>query len=102
MSVIVSDQIKYVGVDDQDLDLFEGQYVVPNGISYNSYLILDEKCAIMDTVDQRGTDGWFCNVAEALGDRTPDYLVISHMEPDHAANIQKAAEKYPEMKLVLL
>ena len=100
MSVIVSDQIKYVGVDDQDLDLFEGQYVVPNGISYNSYLILDEKCAIMDTVDQRGTDGWFCNVAETLGDRTPDYLVISHMEPDHAANIQKAAEKYPEMKLV--
>ena len=100
MSGIVSEQIKYVGVNDRDLDLFEGQYVVPNGISYNSYVILDEKCAILDTVDQRGTKEWLVNVEEALGGKSPSYLVISHMEPDHAANIQRVAEKYPEMKLV--
>ncbi len=100
MSEIVSEQIKYVGVDDRDLDLFEGQYVVPNGISYNSYVILDEKCAILDTVDQRGTKEWLVNVEEALGGKSPSYLVISHMEPDHAANIQRVAEKYPEIKLV--
>ncbi len=100
MSEIVSEQIKYVGVDDRDLDLFEGQYVVPNGISYNSYVILDKKCAILDTVDQRGTKEWLVNVEEALGGKSPSYLVISHMEPDHAANIQRVAEKYPEIKLV--
>lgn len=100
MAEIVSEQIKYVGVDDRDLDLFEGQYVVPNGISYNSYVILDEKCAILDTVDQRGTKEWLVNVEEALGGKSPSYLVISHMEPDHAANIQRVAEKYPEIKLV--
>lgn len=100
MSEIVSEQIKYVGVNDRDLDLFEGQYVVPNGISYNSYVILDEKCAVLDTVDQRGTKEWLVNVEEALGGKSPSYLVISHMEPDHAANIQRVAEKYPEMKLV--
>ena len=100
MSEIVSEQIKYVGVNDRDLDLFEGQYVVPNGISYNSYVMLDEKCAILETVDQRGTKEWLVNVEEALGGKSPSYLVISHMEPDHAANIQRVAEKYPEMKLV--
>ena len=100
MSEIVSEQIKYVGVNDRELDLFEGQYVVPNGISYNSYVILDEKCAILDTVDQRGTKEWLVNVEEALGGKSPSYLVISHMEPDHAANIQRVAEKYPEIKLV--
>ena len=100
MSEIVSEQIKYVGVNDRDLDLFEGQYVVPNGISYNSYIILDEKSAILDTVDQRGTKEWLVNVEEALGGKSPSYLVISHMEPDHAANIQRVAEKYPEIKLV--
>ena len=100
MSEIVSEQIKYVGVNDRDLDLFEGQYVVPNGISYNSYVSLDEKCAILDTVDQRGTKEWLVNVEEALGGKSPSYLVISHMEPDHAANIQRVAEKYPEIKLV--
>lgn len=100
MAEIVSEQIKYVGVNDRALDLFEGQYVVPNGISYNSYVILDEKCAIMDTVDQRGTKEWLVNVEEALGGKSPSYLVISHMEPDHAANVQRVAEKYPEMKLV--
>ena len=74
--------------------------MVPNGISYNSYVILDEECAILDTVDQRGTKEWLVNVEEALGGKSPSYLVISHMEPDHAANIQRVAEKYPEIKLV--
>lgn len=97
---MISDCVKYIGVDDTDIDLFEGQYVVPNGISYNSYLILDEKTAIMDTVDQRKTAQWLENLEKALGDRVPDYLIVSHMEPDHAANIQCVAEKYPSMQLV--
>lgn len=96
----ISDSIIYVGVDDTTLDLFESQYIVPDGVSYNSYVILDEKIAIMDTVDKRATDEWFANVDNVLGGKKPDYLVISHLEPDHAANIQKAAEKYPEMKLI--
>lgn len=96
----ITDSVCYVGADDKSIDLFESQYVVPNGVSYNSYVILDEKTAILDTVDPRATDVWFKNLAEVLGDRQPDYLVISHLEPDHAGNIQKAAEKYPEMKLV--
>lgn len=96
----ITDSVCYVGADDKSIDLFESQYVVPNGVSYNSYVILDEKTAILDTVDPRATDVWFENLAEVLGDRQPDYLVISHLEPDHAGNIQKAAEKYPEMKLV--
>ena len=96
----ISENIIYIGADDKTLDLFESQYIVPNGVSYNSYLILDEKIAIMDTVDARATDEWFANLENALAGRTPDYLVVSHMEPDHAANIAKAAEKYPEMKIV--
>ncbi len=96
----ISDSIVYVGADDTTLDLFESQYIVPNGVSYNSYVILDEKITIMDTVDKRATDEWFANVDNVLGDKKPSYLVISHLEPDHAANIQKAAEKYPEMKLI--
>ncbi len=96
----ISDSIVYVGADDTTLDLFESQYIVPNGVSYNSYVILDEKITIMDTVDKRATDEWFANVDKVLGDKKPSYLVISHLEPDHAANIQKAAEKYPEMKLI--
>lgn len=96
----ITDSVCYVGADDKSIDLFESQYVVPNGVSYNSYVILDEKTAILDTVDPRATDVWFKNLAEVLGDRQPDYLVISHLEPDHAGNIQKAAEQYPEMKLV--
>ena len=96
----ISENIIYIGADDKTLDLFESQYIVPNGVSYNSYLILDEKIAIMDTVDARATDEWFANLEGALAGRTPDYLVVSHMEPDHAANIAKAAEKYPEMKIV--
>ena len=96
----ITDSIIYIGVDDKDIDLFESQYVVPNGVSYNSYVIMDEKIAIMDTADARVTDKWFANLREALGDRTPDYLVVSHMEPDHAANIQKVAEAYPQMQIV--
>lgn len=97
---IISDAIIYVGADDTTLDLFESQYIVPKGVSYNSYVILDDEIAIMDTVDKRATDQWFANVEKVLGDRKPSYLVISHLEPDHAANIQKAAEKYPDMKLI--
>ena len=97
---MISDAIRYIGADDTDIDLFEGQYEVPNGVSYNSYVILDEKIAVMDTVDARKTTQWLENLALALGDRQPDYLVISHMEPDHAANIVTAAMKYPGMTLV--
>lgn len=96
----ISENIIYIGADDKTLDLFESQYIVPNGVSYNSYLILDDKIAIMDTVDARATDEWFKNLENALAGRIPDYLVVSHMEPDHAANIAKAAEKYPDMKIV--
>lgn len=96
----ITDSIIYIGVDDKDIDLFESQYVVPNGVSYNSYVIMDEKIAIMDTADARVTDKWFENLRAALGDRKPDYLIVSHMEPDHASNIQKAAEVYPDMKIV--
>ena len=98
--IIISDAIKYIGADDKTLDLFESQYIIPNGVSYNSYVILDEKIAVMDTVDARKTDEWKANLEEALAGRTPDYLVISHMEPDHAASIQVFAELYPEAKLV--
>ena len=94
----VTDSVYYIGTDDKTIDLFESQYVVPNGVSYNSYLIMDEKVAVMDTVDPRAEEAWFANLEEALGGRKPDYLVISHLEPDHAGNIQKAAEKYPDMK----
>ena len=97
----ISDSIKYIGADDNTLDLFESQYIVPNGVSYNSYIIMDEKIAVMDTVDQRKTDEWFDNLNKALDGKTPDYLVVSHLEPDHAANIQNFVEKYPTAKLVL-
>jgi len=96
----ITDSIVYVGVDDKTLDLFESQYIVPNGISYNSYIILDEKITIMDTADARKTEEWLANVEAVLGEKTPEYLVVSHMEPDHAANIQLLMEKYPEMKVV--
>ena len=98
--VTISDSIKYVGANDKTIDLFESQYKVPNGVSYNSYVILDEKIAIMDTVDRRAKDEWFKNLEEVLEGRTPDYLIISHLEPDHAANIQNLFEKYPTVKLV--
>lgn len=96
----VTDSIKYVGVDDKDIDLFESQYIVPNGISYNSYVILDDKIAIMDTVDARKTDEWLKNLEAELCGKAPDYLVISHLEPDHAANIKLVTEKYPSVTLV--
>ena len=96
----VTESILYVGCNDRDIDLFESQYHVPNGVSYNSYVIMDEKIAVMDTTDPRVTEEWLSNVAEVLGDREPDYLVIDHMEPDHTGNIEKLAERYPKMKLV--
>ena len=102
MSIVtISDSIKYIGVDDTTLDLFESQYIIPNGVSYNSYIILDDKIAVMDTIDARKTTEWFENLDRELAGRTPDYLVVSHLEPDHSANIQLFAEKYPEAKLVL-
>lgn len=100
-NVIISDSIKYIGVDDTTLDLFESQYIIPNGVSYNSYLILDEKIAVMDTVDARKTKEWFENLDKELKEHVPDYLIISHLEPDHSANIQLFTEKYKEAKLVL-
>lgn len=96
----ITDSIYYVGADDKTIDLFESQYVVPNGVSYNSYVILDEKIAVMDTVDPRAGEEWLAQIEEVLAGRTPGYLVISHLEPDHAGNIQKLAEKYPDMQLV--
>ena len=98
--VTISKDIIYIGADDKDIDLFESQYIVPNGVSYNSYIIIDEKIAIMDTVDKRKTDEWLSNLEKALNGRTPDYLVISHLEPDHAGNIGTVVEKYPDIKLV--
>ena len=96
----ITQTIRYIGVDDTDLDLFESQYIVPNGISYNSYLIMDEKVAIMDTVDLRKSEDWWDNLNIALNGRTPDYLVVQHMEPDHAGNIAAALEKFPTLKVV--
>lgn len=96
----ISESIKYIGVDDRETDLFEGQYIIPNGVSYNSYVIFDEKIAVMDTVDKIATDKWVENLEKALNGKAPDYLVISHMEPDHASNVKLFAEKYPDAKLV--
>ena len=96
----ITEKIKYIGVDHTDIDLFESQYVVPNGVSYNSYLILDEKVAVMDTVDPRKSDEWLANLETALEGRTPDYLVVQHLEPDHAGTIDKVLEKYPAMQVV--
>lgn len=100
VNTTVTDSVVYVGVDDTTLDLFESQYVVPEGVSYNSYVILDDEITIMDTVDKRASEEWFANVEKVLDGKKPSYLVVSHLEPDHAANIQKAAEKYPDMKII--
>lgn len=100
MKVTISDAVKYIGVDDKTIDLFESQYVVPEGVSYNSYLILDEKVALMDTVDVRGMQEWEKNLTEALGGRKVDYLVIQHLEPDHAGSIGRLLELYPDVTLV--
>ncbi len=96
----ISNDIIYIGADDKEIDLFENQYNVPNGISYNSYLIKDEKIAVMDTIDKRKTEEWINNLENALDGKSPNYLVISHLEPDHAYNIEYLSKKYPEMKLV--
>ena len=96
----VTDTIKYVGVNDHDIDLFEGQYVVPLGMAYNSYVILDEKIVVMDTVDARFTDEWLGNIKKVLGSRKPDYLVVQHMEPDHSANIMNFLAAYPDTTVV--
>ena len=96
----ITSSIKYVGVNDHSIDLFEGQYVVPNGMAYNSYVILDEKTAVVDTVDARFSHEWLDNVDKALGGKAPDYLIVQHMEPDHSANIDKFMKNYPETKIV--
>ena len=96
----VTNDIRYIGVNDHELDLFEGQYIVPEGMAYNSYMILDEKIAIFDTADRNFTEQWLANVAEALGGRTPDYLIVQHMEPDHSASIAAFLEKYPDTAVV--
>ena len=97
---MVTNDIRYIGVDDKTLDLFESQYVIPNGVSYNSYVILDDKVAVMDTVDRRKTTEFLANLRQALAGRQPDYLVVQHMEPDHAASIQALVEQYPDVQLV--
>jgi flavorubredoxin len=96
----VTNDIKYIGVNDHEIDLFEGQYDVPNGMAYNSYAIIDEKIAVFDTVDANFTDKWLANLKEAIGDRQPDYLIVQHMEPDHSANILNFINAYPNAKIV--
>jgi len=96
----ITNSIKYVGVNDYEIDLFEGQYIVPNGMAYNSYAIIDDKIAIMDSVDARFADEWLDNIKNVLGDRKPDYLVVQHMEPDHSANIINFVKAYPDAKIV--
>ena len=96
----ITDNIRYIGVDDTDIDLFESQYAVPEGVSYNSYLILDDEVAIMDSVDRRKCDAWFARLTDALDGRSPRYLVVQHMEPDHGGSIAAAMERWPEMKIV--
>ena len=98
--VEITEQIKYIGADDKTLDLFESQYLIPNGVSYNSYLILDEKVAVMDTVDMRATGEWLRNMDRELQGKEPDYLIVSHMEPDHAANIENFMKAYPDTTVV--
>ncbi len=98
--MIITDTIKYIGVNDHKIDLFEGQYIVPNGMAYNSYVILGEKIAVLDTVDKGFEEEWLHNIAEVIGDKTPDYLIVQHMEPDHSSNILKFTEKYPEAVVV--
>ena len=96
----ITSDVKYIGVDDTDLDLFESQYIIPNGMAYNSYLIEDEQIAVMDSVDARKCDEWLANLTEAIGERTPDYLIVQHMEPDHTGSIAVMMERYPNLKIV--
>ncbi|MCF0237116.1 MAG: MBL fold metallo-hydrolase, partial [Sphaerochaetaceae bacterium] len=95
-----SENIKYIGCNDHETDLFEGQYIIPNGMAYNSYVILDEKVAVMDTMDKHCTSQWLENLQNALGGRNPDFLIVQHMEPDHSASIKTFLEKYPETTVV--
>ena len=97
---MITNDIRYVGVNDHEVDLFEGQYLVPKGMAYNSYVIVDEKVAVMDTVDQRFGEAWLEKIAGVLGDRKPDYLVVQHMEPDHSGSIVKFLERYPDATVV--
>ncbi len=97
---MISEAIKYIGVNDRKIDLFEGRYDVPNGMSYNSYVIVDEKIAVMDTADANFTHEWLDNLADALGDRKPDCLIVQHMEPDHSANINTFTKTYPNAMVV--
>ena len=96
----ITDDIFYIGVNDKEIDLFEGQYEVPNGMAYNSYVIMDEKIAVMDTVDKNFTHEWLDNLQKVLGKRKPDYLVVQHMEPDHSANVLNFVNTYPETTVV--
>ena len=96
----VSKDIRYIGVNDREIDLFEGQYIVPEGMAYNSYVILDEKIAVMDSVDARFGDAWLENLRAVIGDKAPDYLVVQHMEPDHSASVALFARAYPQAKIV--
>ncbi len=98
--MVITEDIRYVGVNDHDVDLFEGQYIVPNGMAYNSYVIMDEKIAVMDTVDIRFTHQWLDNIQNTVGSRNPDYLIVQHMEPDHSANIMSFVKAYPDVKIV--
>jgi len=96
----ITNEIKYVGVNDHKIDLFEGQFIVPNGMSYNSYVILDDKIAVMDSVDQNFGDEWISNIKNIIGNKSPDFLVVHHMEMDHSANIAKFMETFPNAKIV--
>ena len=98
--MFITNDIRYVGVNDHDVDLFEGQYIVENGMAYNSYVIMDEKIAVMDTVDGNFTDEWLKNIANVIGDRKPSYLIVQHMEPDHSANVANFLELYKDAKVV--
>ena len=96
----ISDDIRYIGVNDHEIDLFEGQYIVPNGMAYNSYVIIDEKLAVFDTVSEGFGDEWLANIKGVIGERTPDYLIVQHMEPDHSANIMRFVKEYPQAQIV--
>ena len=96
----ITETVKYIGVNDKEIDLFEGQYVVPNGMAYNSYVVLDEKIAVFDTVDARFGDTWIANLVAEIGGKPVDYLIVQHMEPDHSANVDRFAQLYPKAKIV--
>ena len=101
MKFNIKDSVEYIGVNDRTIDLFESQYVVPKGVSYNSYIVKGEKNIVMDTVDKRATNEWVDNLEKSLNGKNADYLVISHLEPDHSANIKLLAQKYPDMQIIL-